>query len=596
MKPKARPGTIEEAIAHGRSLVDAHPEVAFKQAEILLRSGDDPRAHRLAAAALRRLGQMGEAEAAELAAIAAGFKDPQLEEAALAQADGRSGDAWAIARAALASDPDDLLALTLAAEAAIGLRDYKAADQDLGKVLERAPSFLRAAMLRAKSLMGQSRMSEAIAVAEEVLGRKPDNVPALRFLAQATTEVGDHERALAAYERLLATGQSEPENWIMYAQTLRILGRSDESKAAFRKALSLDPAHGAAWWGLAYFFPTEITAADEEAIRHVLTDREGTSAHAAPAHIALSILAERRDDYSEAFHHVSEGKRLRNESLPYNPDFVTADVDQVLEDFTSALYSERSACGSKDESPIFVVGIPRSGSTLVERILGRHPKIEAAGELQIMPRLVERLRYRAGQGQSYSRLAASLSCRDLSRLGDSYAERSLDYRHTGKPMFVDKLNLNWLHAGLIRLILPNARIIDARRDALDCCWSNFKMLFAAGHANDLRGIGRFYRDYVRFMAGIDEAAPGAILQVRYEDVVANVETETRRMLAFLGLDYDPDCIDFHLSDAPVATPSSEQVRKPINRASVGSSDPYRQWLGPLIEELGPLAREEKQDA
>jgi hypothetical protein len=226
---------------------------------------------------------------------------------------------------------------------------------------------------------------------------------------------------------------------------------------------------------------------------------------------------------------------------------------------------------------------------LVERILGRHSLIEAAGELQVLPKLVDRLRYDEGRERSYAEFVATLPPDALAKIGNNYVERSRDCRHTAKPKFTDKFNLNWLHSGLIRLALPNARIIDVRRNALDCCWSNFKMLFADGHANDLRHIGQLYRDYVRMIDHIDAVAPGGILRIRYEDLVADVETATRRMLDFIGVPFEHQCVDFHLSDAPVATPSSEQVRRPINESSIGSAEPYRQWLAPLIDELGPLA-------
>ena len=202
-----------------------------------------------------------------------------------------------------------------------------------------------------------------------------------------------------------------------------------------------------------------------------------------------------------------------------------------------------------------------------------------------MPRLYERLRRETEA--TYPERVAALGEDELTKLGKWYVERSLDYRTSDKARFIDKLNSNWFHTGLIRLMLPNARIIDLRRNALDCCWSNFKMLFAEGDvaSNDQRDIARYYRDYVRMVDSIDAASPGGITHVRYEDLVDDVEGQTRRILDFLGLEYEPQCIDFHLSTAAVATPSSEQVRRPINREGIGSAEPYRQWLGPMIEEL-----------
>jgi len=229
------------------------------------------------------------------------------------------------------------------------------------------------------------------------------------------------------------------------------------------------------------------------------------------------------------------------------------------------------------------------GIRAYEEGVGSIAQIEAGGELPIMPRLHERLRH--GDEAGYARHLEHMGSDEVRQLGEWYLARSRDYRPLGKPRFIDKLNSNWFHIGLIRSILPDARIIDIRRNALDCCWSNFKMLFAEGHvaANDLRDIARYYRDYVRMVEAVDTAAPGGILSVRYEELVDDVEGQTRRILDFLGLEFEPACIDFHLSTSAVATPSSEQVRRPINRDSIGSADPYREWLGPMIEELGDLA-------
>ncbi len=244
-----------------------------------------------------------------------------------------------------------------------------------------------------------------------------------------------------------------------------------------------------------------------------------------------------------------------------------------------------AGAGCDSSEPIFIIGMPRSGTTLLERILGGHSQIEAAGELPINARLF------SAHGAGSSERIASLTRDEVTLLGEKYLERSKDYRATDKPRFIDKMNSNWSRAAVIRQMLPNAKIIDLRRDALDCCWSNFKMMFAEGiaAANDQRALGRLYRDYVRMIDAVDSAAPGGILKVDYEDLVDDVESQTRRILDFLGLEYEPDCIDFHKSTAAVATPSSEQIRQPINRKGIGSAAPYRQWLGPLIEELGPLA-------
>jgi len=588
---QVRGGSFEQALANGQHLLDQHPEVALEQAQTLLRSGAEPRALRLAAAAFRRLGRAADAEAAELAAIQAGLKNSELEKAALAQEKGQSREAKAIAEDFLRRHPDDLLALTIAADAAIDLWDLDRAEEMLRTVLERAPTFLRASVLLAKCLMRAARARDAIAVLEEVLLRKPDNRPALIHMALLQAEVGDLEQAAAVDEKLLSLDENDRDRWIHHAHHLRILGRGDDAKNAFRRAIALDPGGGAAWWGLANYYLSDIDDRDRAAIQAAHADRAGTAADTGSLHLAEAILAEQRGDFQEAFKHFAAGKQLRLAAQPHDPDGVTAEVEDSIRIFTPNLYAERTEAGSFDPSPIFIIGIQRSGSTLVERILARHTSIEGAGELPIMPRMVERLRYRAGDGGNYASLVASMEPAELKELGRTYIERSRDFRYSEAPRFTDKLNYNWLHLGLIRLVLPNAKVIDVRRNALDCCWANFKMMFAEGHpaANDLQHLGLFYRDYVRLVDAIETARPGGVLQLRYEDLVDDIESATRRMLGFIGLDYEPDCIDFHLSTGAVATASSEQVRRPLNRQGIGTWRPYAPWLQPLREALGPLA-------
>lgn len=444
-------------------------------------------------------------------------------------------------------------------------------------------------MLRAKYLVLQARLKEAIDLVEGVVRRKPNNKTALQYLAELHAEANDHEKAVEVYAKIVTLNPADVAMWIIYAQQLRMLSRKDESIAAFRQALALDPNSGAAWWGLVNYFTSEITAADTDALAQALANREDTPEDGGPLHIALGILAESRGDFAESFRHIAEGKRLRLAASPYDSAAASAKVDQLVRTFDVERFAANEFAGCPDDSAIFVIGMPRSGTTLLERILGCHSQIEPGGELPIMPRLHEGLR--RGSDDGYASRIAAMSADEITALGQTYVERSRDYRPLGKPRFIDKLNSNWLHVGLLRLILPNARIIDLRRNALDCCWSNYKMLFAEGSvaSNDQRDIACFYKDYVRLVEAVGAASPGGILHLRYEELVEDLEGQTRRILDFLGLEFEPACLDFHLATGAVATPSSEQVRRPINRDSVGSAQPYREWLGPMIEELGELA-------
>ncbi len=585
-----RYGSFEEALADAFRLVDGDPHAALEQAEALVQIKQDSRVFRLAAAACRKLGRKGDAEAAELRAIEASLAEPELEQAAIAETEGRHDKARALSEGFLGRRPDDLLAATLAAEAAISLWDLDRAELLLRQVIERAPTFLRALMLRVKCLQRQSLPKEGIAVAEKVIQRKPNNLPALTYLAQLSSEIGDGEKTVAASQRILALDGQEPDRWIHHGHYLRVLGKADKAREAFRQALAIKPHSGAAWWGLANYYPSALDDADVQAIEAAIPASAGTQDEAT-LNLALGLMAGRRGEHAKSFHNISAGKRLRLEAFPFNPDAASAAIDEALRAFSAEYFELWKDSGSTAAAPIFLIGMHRSGSTLVERILGRHSQLEGAGELPVLPRVIKCFQQTMkAEGRLEERLA-SIRPEGLKHLGERYVERTADYRRSTKPWFIDKLNFNWMHLGLIRSALPNARIIDVRRNAVDCCWANFKMLFTEGHpaSNDLRHIGRFYRDYARFVDSIDPVAPGGILKVRYEDVVDDIGGETRRMLEFLGLEFEPQCLEFHKATDSVATASSEQVRQPLNRQGIGSAEPYRPWLAPLIEELGPLA-------
>jgi len=588
---QAKPsGQLDRQLSIVRSLSQEDPAQALKLAEALLPSNRDPRVFRLAADACRRLGLHDDAVAAELAGIQAGLADPELARAASTGADGRWDETLRIAQDFLEARPDDLLAMTIAAEAETRLWKLEQAEERLRSILKRAPTFLRASMLLAECLSRQPRVRDAIAVLDEVLVRKPNNVAALTHASTLKAEVRDVEGSVEIYRKLVSLEPKRLEPLVNLGQYYRMLGRRDEAVGSFRSALALDPGNGSAWWSLTNYFPAEIGDADEKTMYAGLTRYRGTL-HEGSLHLALGLLADRRAEYSEAFKHFEAGKRVRLKHQPYDPAPVTTAVDEVISIFTPELYQRRKPHGFEDSAPVFILGMPRSGSTLVERILGRHTSIEATGELQILKRVAERARHEVSDPDHYGAVIAGLSDENLAKTGERYVCASRDFRLSDKPHFIDKNNTNWLHLPLVLLALPGAKVIDVRRNALDCCWANFKMLFGEGFpaANDLRHIGRFYADYVRMVDTMKQVAPDRLLQIRYEAVVDNIEAQTRRMLEFVGVPYEPACLDFHLSTDAVATASSEQVRQPINRKGVGSAAPYRQWLGPLIDALGPLA-------
>ena len=591
---QVRPGSVAEALANGRRLLKDHPRTALDQAHAILR-GDpsDPDALRLAAAAHRALGEPADAERAELAAIHHSKTIPLLAQAAAALDAKQPAEGSRLAAERLKQRPDDLAALTLSAESALAMSLPDKAEPLLRRVLSRLPSFVPARMLLVTSLQLQDKLREALAVLEPVLTARPHDPTALRQRAKIETDLGDHQAAAVTYESLLKAAGDAPDVWITYGDALRFLGRKTDSALAYRRALAIDRRDGQAWWSLVNLDPASTDAEAIEAMETALADRTDEPEHAGNLHFALGGAYDALGRYADAFPHFAAGNALRLAAQPYDPEEIKGQVGRYVEAFRSGSVPERSSMGRRGPAPIFIVGMPRSGSTLVERILGRHPQIEALGELPIMPHIVEAMRRDDPTGPLERRIAA-LSRNRLDEIAARYLDRSAEHRRSDRPWFTDKLHMNWRHLPLILRALPGARVIDVRRSALDCCWSNYKLLFARGHpaASDLGHLGRFFRDYVRLIDHLEGITPDAILQIRYEDVVDDVDAQTRRMLAFLDLEYDPSCVDFHLSKDPVATASSEQVRRPLNRSGIGSWRNYAPWLEPLREALGPYAVEE----
>jgi tetratricopeptide (TPR) repeat protein len=499
---------------------------------------------------------------------------PELKAAAQALRLGRAGDAKMLAALWLKQNPGDPLALTILAAAAIDLRRPVEAEQILRDVAERAPHFLQARMHLARSLQAQSRVAEAIAIVEQAFTHEPQSLQANSFLAHLQAELGRYEDAAATYNRLLASNENDANLWVGSGDMLRFAGDRGGSEAAYRRALALDPRNGMAWWGLSGLDAKAISDADLQQLE-AATD-------GALLHFALARALDQRKRPDEAFDHFRKANELWREAHPYDPAELGGEVNRSIALFTPDFFESRSGFGAPDSGPIFIVGMPRSGSTLLERMLGRHSHIEATGELPVLPRMVDML----SAQHAYPDLVADLDADRARDLGETYLVRAGEFRKTAKPLFTDKLHMNWRHLGLIRLILPGAKIIDMRRDPLDCCWSNYKLHFTRGHlaSNDLADIGRFYSDYVRMMDHLG----GAVLQVRYEELVDDPEQQIRRVIDFLGLPFEEQCLDFHLATEPVGTASSEQVRKPLNREGIGAWKPYEPWLAPLINSLGPL--------
>jgi hypothetical protein len=389
---------------------------------------------------------------------------------------------------------------------------------------------------------------------------------------------------------LIERNPDKPGLWTSYGHILNTVGRLQDSIAAYRRAISLDAACGDAWWGLANLKTVGLDDSDVGAMSAAL-DQDGVDAdRRLHLHFALGKALEDSGAAELSFYHYVKGNAARRATTYYSPEATTDFVDRSIALFTPEFFAQHAGFGDPCPDPIFIIGMPRAGSTLIEQILSSHSTIEGTSELPYLPSLTRRLERDEPSGIPYPELLAKLDNAKIRELGEEYLRNAAPHRKSDRRFFIDKLPNNWMNIGFLRTILPNAKIIDARRHPLDCCFSNFKQNFARGQAfsYSLEDLGHYYSDYVRLMDHFDRVLPGAVHRVIHEQLLAEPEAEVRRMLRYLGGEYEAGCLEFHQSGRAVRTPSAEQVRRPINRDGVDRWKAYDPWLGPLREALGPV--------
>lgn len=524
--------------------------------------------------------------------LAASVRDPRLMEAGLALVEGRLAVAERLLRPHLKEKPTDIAAIRMMAELAGRLGRYPDAETLLRRALELAPGFTAARANLATVLYRQNRPTEAIEILDALLDEQPENPSHQNLKAAALGRIGGFEEAIHIYRQVLARLPDQARIWMSYGHVLKTVGRRDEGIAAYRRAIGLAPALGEAWWSLANLKTVRLGPADIEEMNSALSAPGLSREDLFHLHFALGKAHDDESQPELAFHHYAEGNRLRRELIGYEADETSRAVDRSISLFTPAFLAERGGWGCPAPDPIFILGMPRSGSTLLEQILASHAQVEGTMELPDIPALVKRLgaRTRKSEESEYPETLATLGPESLRALGHEYLERARIHRKTDKPFFIDKMPNNWAHVGFIQLILPKARIVDARRHPLDCCVSNFRQHYARGQgfSYSLEDMGRYYSDYVRLMAHFDRALPGRIHRVIHERLIDEPEREIRALLDALGLSFDPACLRSHENKRAVRTASSEQVRRPINREGVDQWRAYERWLGPLKEALGPV--------
>nr|WP_309622616.1 sulfotransferase [Novosphingobium sp.] len=508
---------------------------------------------------------------------------PRLIEAAVALNANDLPRAEPLLRAHLKDDPFDVAAIRMFAELAGRIGRYKDAENLLRRALDLSPAFTAARANLALVLYRLNRPEEALEQLAQVSQEEPGNSGHANLQAAALGRIGEFEEALGLYEAVLKQATRQPRIWMSYGHMLKTVGRADEGVTAYRKAIELMPELGEAWWSLANLKTARFSEADIAAMEGALA--RGNIADEDRFHLdfALGKALEDRGMAEAAFAHYAKGNALRREALDYDPDETTRFVDRMIAVATPELFEAAAGLGCDAPDPVFVLGMPRAGSTLVEQILSSHSQIEGTSELPDLPVLARR-------APNYPADLTGMTGDQLFSLGEEYLGRTRIQRKSDKPLFIDKLPNNWVHVVLIRLILPNAKIIDPRRHPLGCCFSNFKQHFARGQGFSyaLEDVGRYYRDYVRLMAHLDRVQPGAVHRVTYEDMVDHTEREVRALLGYCGLPFEPACLEFHKTERAVRTASSEQVRQPIFREGTEGWKKFDAHLGPLRTALGDV--------
>jgi tetratricopeptide (TPR) repeat protein len=604
-------GRIPEALATLQRLETIHPEYSrlFQERGHCCVAARDPRA---AIAAylqavnlnpalpaswqalqilFRSTGQVADADTAAAHVAKLASLPPPVVTASSMFADGEILEAERVVRQFLQTHGDHIEGMRLLAQIGMKLDVLDDAEFLLESVLVFAPDYHLARFDYADVLLRLHKHAWALEQIATLLKLEPQNRAYRICYANACVGLGKYEEGLRVLRELAAEGSPQADLHLSIAHALKTLGKQQQSIESYRAAAALKPSFGDAYWSLANLKTYRFT--DEEMARM-------RSQEAAPAtrlvdryHLcfALGKALEDSAQYEESFRYYERGNALKKSESRYRPEPIERNARLQALVCSREFFSARQGVGCERADPIFIVGLPRAGSTLIEQILASHSQVEGTMELADVPRLVARLLGRDPDESKppYPGILADLSAEQLKRFGEKYLADTQVYR-SGKPFFIDKNPNNFRHIGLIQLMLPNAKIIDARREPMACCFSNFKQLFAAGQefTYGLDDIARYYRSYIELMQHWERVLPGRILRVQYEDVVADLPGNVRRILEFCGLDYQPQCVEFYKTERSVRTASSEQVRQPIFKEGLDQWRNFEPFLQPLKSALGPL--------
>ncbi|HEX2789514.1 MAG TPA: sulfotransferase [Steroidobacteraceae bacterium] len=589
-QPQSAAVHLELGIARGEAGQSSAAIAALHHA--LKLQSDSPDAWRLLADQRDAVGDGAGADQARARYIKAATRDPRLMQAAAALVENQLPLAEARLRAHLQAHPTDVAALRMLAEVAARLRRYLDAQALLERCLELAPSFDAARHNYATVLNRQGKAAAALSQVERLLDQEPRNPGYRNLQAAVLANLGDYTESIKVYEAVLKEFPRQPKVWMSYGHSLKTAGRQAESIAAYRHAIGMQPTLGEAYWSLANLKTHRFSDADLLALRTALAAEDLDQDDRLHFEFALGKALEDQACYEESFAHYAAGNAIRRRSHPYSADDNSRFVRRSKEVFTKEFFAARAGVGATPADPIFILGLPRAGSTLLEQILASHSLVEGTMELPDVPKIAHEIVARPGQDDQphFPQAVAALSAAELRALGERYLADTRIVRKTDAPFFIDKMPNNCLYVPLIHLMLPNARIIDARRHPLGCCLSCFKQHFARGqnYTYGLEDIGRYYRDYVELMAHVDAVLPGRVHRVFYESLIEDTEAQVRRLLDYCNLPFEDGCLKFYENERAVRTASSEQVRRPIFREGLDHWQHYLPWLDPLKAALGPV--------
>lgn len=500
-------------------------------------------------------------------------------------------------RDVLTKDPKNVDALRLLAGVAMRAKQWSDAQVLLERALEIAPDFFQCWMDLGLAHQEQDRTDDALAAFEHAIRLEPNRPNPYAAVGTTNGMAGRHDAAIEAFDKALDLDEGHATALAGLGHVLKTIGRVEDGIAAYRKCVQHNSWNGEAWWSLANlktfrFQPEDVTAMEAEIADERLADEQRANFQ-----FALGKAYEDAGDYERAFECYESGNENRRQRETYDPVQTADSHDQFISTFDSELFARHAGSGNPSNAPIFIIGLPRSGSTLIEQILASHPLVEGTHELPDLGRVARASAANRADQKKYPAVVAELDAAALSAFGDDYLQRTERHRELGRPRFTDKMPNNFAHVGFLQLILPNAKIIDARRHPLDSCLGSFRQLFARGQpfTYDLFELGEFYLEYDRLMRHWHDVLPGKVLHVQYEHVVDDLESQVRRLLEHCELPWDDACLKFYESDRAVKTASSEQVRTPIYSSSVQRWRNYERQLQPIIEILDPLLRELPED-